>query len=107
MSAHDPLVRDLRSVVGARRCLASRGRLLAYECDALTHFKQVPAAVVLPESTVEVQEVVRVCARRGAPFCPRGAGTGLSGGATAQEGGVLIEMVRMNRILSIDAENRL
>lgn len=101
------LAADLVAVVGPARALLSRGRLLAYECDALTHFKTMPLAVVLPESTAEVQAVIRACVRHGVPFCPRGAGTGLSGGATAPRGGVLIEMVRMNRILHVDAENRL
>jgi glycolate oxidase subunit GlcD len=100
------LIRDLGAIVGPRRTISTRGRLLAYECDALTHFKQPPAAVVFPESTAEVQAIVRACARHDAPFCPRGAGTGLSGGATAPQGGVVIEMVLMNRILSIDAANR-
>jgi glycolate oxidase subunit GlcD len=54
-----------------------------------------------------VQALVRACVRHRVPFCPRGAGTGLSGGATAPEGGVLIETARMNRILAIDAPNRL
>src|SRR5262245_11280246 len=104
---NEALLRDLRAIVGDRRTFASRGRLLAYECDALTHFKQLPAAVVLPESTEEVQAVVRACVRHRVPFCPRGAGTGLSGGATAPPEGVLIEMVRMNRILRVDATNHL
>jgi glycolate oxidase subunit GlcD len=81
--------------------------LIAYECDALTHFKSLPAAVVLPETTEEVQAIVRACVRHRVPFCPRGAGTGLSGGATAPAGGVLVETVRMNRILRVDPENRL
>jgi glycolate oxidase subunit GlcD len=101
------LIRDLRAIVGERRCLATPGRLLAYECDALTHFRQVPLAVVLPETTGEVQAIVRACVRHRVPFCPRGAGTGLSGGATAPPGGVLLELTRMNRILRVDAENRL
>jgi glycolate oxidase subunit GlcD len=101
------LLEELRALLGDRRLLATPGRVLAYECDGLTHFKQRPLAVVFPESTDEVRAIVLACARLRVPLVPRGAGTGLSGGATAPPAGVVIEMARMNRILRIDAENRL
>ena len=100
-------INDLKRLLGAERCLAEPGRLLSYECDALTHFKSTPSAVVLPESTNEVQQVVRICAQHQVPFTPRGAGTGLSGGAVPAEGGVLIECSRMRRVLEVDVENRI
>ncbi len=82
--------------------------LMAYECDALTHFKRKPLAVVWPRSTSEVSDVVIACAEVGMPFTPRGAGTGLSGGALPPaDGGILIDTSRMTRILEIDSENRL
>ncbi|HYC76953.1 MAG TPA: FAD-linked oxidase C-terminal domain-containing protein, partial [Planctomycetota bacterium] len=101
------LLKALLKAVGRDRLLVEPGRLLAYECDGLTHFKGRAAAVVLPETTEELQAVVRACAAHGAPFTPRGAGTGLSGGATPAEGGVLIELARMNRILALDRDARL
>jgi glycolate oxidase len=62
--------------------------------------------VVLPRSTAEVQAVVRRCAEAGVPIVPRGSGTGLIGGAMAPQGGVMIGVNRMDRILEIDVRNR-
>lgn len=75
-----------------------------YECDAYTVEKRPPLCVVLPESTEQVQSVVRICSDHRVPYAARGAGTGLSGGATVA--GVVISTRRMNRVLRIDAENR-
>ncbi len=78
----------------------------AYECDAYTVDKSPPQVVVLPESTAEVQRVVALCNEFNLPFTPRGAGTGLSGGAMAALGGVVISLKRLKRILEIDVPNR-
>jgi glycolate oxidase subunit GlcD len=80
--------------------------LLVYEADGLTLGTHPPDAVVLPRTTADVVSVVRACREAGAPFVPRGAGTGLSGGAVAAEGGVVIECSRMDRILEVHAEDR-
>jgi len=101
------IVKELEHLLGRERCLTGPGQVLAYECDALTHFKSVPLAVLLPESTEEVQEIVRACVRHEVPFTPRGAGTGLSGGAVPAPGGVLIETSRMKRVLHVDVDNRI
>ena len=100
------LVSALRSIVGRDGCLSRPEELFVYECDALTLHSVRPAAVVLPCSRDEVQRVVRACREFGASFVPRGAGTGLSGGATAQPGGVVIECSRMDRIVELNAEDR-
>ena len=73
-----------------------------YECDGLTGHRAVPELVVLPGSTEDVQVVLRACHRERVPFVARGAGTGLSGGATPVAGGVVVSLARMNRILEID-----
>jgi glycolate oxidase subunit GlcD len=99
-------LRALRRAVGKDRVLDGPARMLAYECDALTHFKARPCAAVLPETTEHVVAAVKACVAHGVPFTARGAGTGLSGGAVPAEGGVLIECARMNRILSLDGESR-
>jgi glycolate oxidase subunit GlcD len=101
------LADTLRGIVGAEGCLARPADLLVYECDGLTLHRAAPGAVVFPRTTAEVAAVVRACRRAGVPFVPRGAGTGLSGGAVALEGGVVIECSRMDRILALDAANRL
>jgi glycolate oxidase subunit GlcD len=101
------LVERLSAIVGAEHCLARTGELFAYECDGLTLGPRRPLAVVLPATTEEVAAVVRACREAGVCFVPRGAGTGLSGGAHATESSVMIECSRMNRIVAIDAANRL
>ena len=100
------LVAALRAIVGDAHCLARPAELLPYECDGLTLHGELPAAVVLPRDTDEVARVVRACRRFGVPFVPRGAGTGLSGGAIAMEGGVVVECSRLDRVLAVDVENR-
>jgi glycolate oxidase subunit GlcD len=99
------LVLALRGVLG-ERVHDRREDLLVYECDGLTMYKTLPLAVVFPESTADVVHVVRACVEHGVPFVPRGAGTGLSGGAKPVEQSVVIETSRMRRILEIDLENR-
>ncbi|GAB4147827.1 MAG: FAD-linked oxidase C-terminal domain-containing protein [Planctomycetota bacterium] len=102
----DRIDEELRSMLGRERFLADRAALLAYECDAFTVHKSTPRAVVLPESTEEVAGIVRLLSRNGIPFVPRGAGTCLSGGPTADERSVVIETSRMNRVLEVSAEDR-
>jgi glycolate oxidase subunit GlcD len=102
----DKLIDNLRVVVGRDAVLSDPGELLVYECDGLPHHKHLPRAVVFPQSTEETSEVMRVLARHETPFTPRGAGTGLSGGALALNRGVVIELARMRRILKIDEQNR-
>jgi glycolate oxidase len=100
-------IAEFRAAVGGDGIITGRSQLQTYECDGLTNFRVMPGAVVLPRSAQEVQAVVRVCARDKIPFVSRGAGTGLSGGALPAEGGIVISLARMNRILSVDLENRL
>jgi glycolate oxidase len=97
---------ELRGVLGAEHVLTAPEQLRVYECDGLTGHRAIPELVVLPGSTEEVQAVVRACAREGVPFVARGAGTGLSGGATPFAGGVVISLARMNRILEIDLDSQ-
>lgn len=100
------LVRELRALLGEERVLASSAARRAYDCDAYTVDRSKPTAVVLPESTEEVQAVVCWCTSHDVPFTARGAGTGLSGGALPALGGVVISTKRMRRILEIDVPNR-
>lgn len=102
----DQLIESLRAVVGPKAVLAKPEELLVYECDGLPQHKHIPRAVVFPESTEATAEVMRVLSRYEVPYTPRGAGTGLSGGALALNQGVVIELARMRKIISIDAHNR-
>ncbi len=101
------LIQQLRDIVGKDCVVADETELLVYECDALTLFKRKPDAVVFATTTEQVAAIVRLAHQHRIPFIPRGSGTGLSGGATAIEGGIVIELQRMNKILSIDTENRI
>lgn len=95
----------LRAIIGADGVLASAEALRTYECDALTNMRAMPDAVVLPRSAAQVQAVLRLCHEHGVPFVARGSGTGLSGGALPIEGGIVIGLARMNRILDVDLAN--
>ncbi len=103
----DQLIKNLSAIVGRENVLAEPDELLVYECDGLPQHKHPPRAVVFPTSTEETSEVLQLLAREGVSFAPRGAGTGLSGGALAIDRGVVIELARMRQVLKIDPENRL
>ncbi len=100
------VISELISAVGPEWVISDPDQLLVYESDAQTAHYRVPQAVVLPRGTEEVARVVEVLHRHGVPMTPRGSGTGLSGGALALEGGVVIGTSRMNRILEVDPDNR-
>ena len=95
----------LVEAVGQDAVLTTTEDLAAYAFDAYTD-GSLPAAVVLPASTRDVSAVVRVARDLGVPIVPRGAGTGLCGGAVPIDGGVVISFARMNRILELDTSNR-
>ncbi|WP_420557582.1 FAD-linked oxidase C-terminal domain-containing protein [Roseovarius sp.] len=78
----------------------------AYECDGLTAYKCPPLAVVLPASTAEVSETLKICHDMGVPVVPRGAGTSLAGGALPTEDSVIIGVARMSEVLETDYDNR-
>ncbi|MDH3685232.1 MAG: FAD-binding protein [Myxococcales bacterium] len=100
------LIAALRDVTGPDGCLSRPEELFVYEVDGLTLHAARPVAVVLPRTTQEVVGVVEACRAAGVSFVPRGAGTGLSGGAVAAEGGVIIECSRLDRVLSVHPEDR-
>jgi len=101
------VARRLSDIVGAKHVITDPDHMLVYESDGLTAYRVMPRAVVLPASTEEVAEVVAALHAEGIEVVPRGAGTGLSGGALATENGVIVGLARMNRILEIDPDNRL
>ena len=99
------LLRALERLLGRERVLSSREDLLLYEYDGSVEEAR-PQCVVFPRSTDDVIGIVRLANQFKTPMVGRGAGTGLSGGALAREGGVMIVFSQMNRILEIDLENR-
>jgi glycolate oxidase len=98
---------ELRALLGDDAVLASEAARFTYEADALAIERAMPGVVVLPRSTDEVSALVRWANAHGLPVTPRGAGTGLAGGATAVLGGVVLSVNRMDRLLRIDAERML
>lgn len=89
------------------RCLVYRDEeTAAYECDGLSVYRQLPLAVALPETEAQVLRIVQICKRLGVPIVPRGAGTGLSGGATPISNGIVVSLARFTRIIDVDAYAR-
>ena len=101
------LTQRLIELVGEDGVITDPSRLLAYESDALTAYRYPPRAVVLPADTAQAAGVLSALAAERIPFVPRGAGTGLSGGALAIDRAVLVGTARMNRILSLDPAGRI
>jgi glycolate oxidase len=101
------LLQALGALLPPSRLLTQRAQLVPFESDALTAFRARPEAVVLAESQEEVVEIVRLCHREGVPFVARGSGTSLSGGSLPVEGGIVIALNRLNRVLRVDPEQRI
>ncbi|MDB5333520.1 MAG: FAD-binding oxidoreductase, partial [Phycisphaerales bacterium] len=100
------LIPELKQILPTGGILTDPAELFVYESDGFTIAKARPAAVVFPTSTDHVVAIVKVLARHDVQIVPRGSGTGLAGGCVAFENGVIVSTTRMNRILSIDLENR-
>ncbi|MGH9899234.1 MAG: FAD-binding oxidoreductase, partial [Pyrinomonadaceae bacterium] len=98
------LIKDLTWIVGEKGVISEPDERLVYDCDGIPHYKFRPQLIVLPGSTTEVSAVVRLLAKNDLPFAPRGAGTGLSGGALTDS--VSIALTRMRRLIDFDPLNR-
>src|SRR5436309_8351818 len=103
----DEVYRHLVSILGKEWVLHTPEELIVYECDGLTLHPRLPDFVVFPTCTEDVVKIMAVAQRHKMPFLPRGAGTCLSGGAIAVEGGIILEFSRMKRILDLDFGNRM
>jgi len=103
--ADEELRARFAAIVGDRHAIVEPAALLAYQSDGLAALRATPRIVVLPKTTEEVAAVVRLARTCEMPIVPRGAGTGLSGGALPVRGGIVVGLARMNAILSVDIEN--
>jgi glycolate dehydrogenase FAD-linked subunit len=100
------LVQDLHSIVGESYVLVEKEDVVVYEQDG-SIFQVMPEIVVLPGNVEEVAQVVKAARGASVPIVPRGSGTGLAGGAVPAEGGIILSLARLDRILEIDFDNRI
>jgi len=103
----DNFIALLRGQLPAECVLHQVEDLRPYECDALSAYRQLPLAVVMPQTLAQIRTTLALCSEHKVAVVVRGAGTGLSGGAMPLEHGILLSLARFNRILAIDADNRL
>lgn len=96
------LLARLKTILPSQSILADEEELGPYECDGLTAYRAMPLLVVLPETEAQVEAILRTCHELKVPVVPRGAATGLSGGAMPHEDGVVLSLAKFKRILKID-----
>ncbi len=100
------IVKALRAIVPGEGVIDAEDEIRAFECDGLMAYRQLPMVVCLPETTAEVSAVLKYCHDNGIKIVPRGAGTGLSGGALPLADAVTLGLSKFNQILEIDFDNR-
>jgi len=104
--AREALLAGLGRILPPHCLVTAHDSLVPFETDGLTAIRQVPWVVALPESVAQLEAIVGSCREHGVPIVPRGAGTGLSGGATPLADGLLLGLSKLDRILEIDPDNR-
>ncbi len=101
------IIAAMRAIVPASGAvIAEEDALRPYECDGLMAYRQLPMIVVLPENTAQLAAILKYCHHHKIRVVPRGAGTGLSGGALPMADAITISMMKFNRVLDIDWDNR-
>ena len=98
--------RALRDILPADGLLVSDEERRPYECDGLTGYRELPLAVAMPDRLDQVEQILSLCDAQGVPVIARGAGTGLSGGATPRRDALLLSMARFSRIIDVDPIGR-
>ena len=106
LQRRNDIVKQLKKLVPEATLIADQEGRRTFETDALTAYRCLPLAVVLPESTEEVSAILRFCHENHIKIVPRGAGTSLSGGALPLEDAIVLCLTRMNKVLSLDLTNR-
>ena len=100
------VIADLKKILKSENILDHEDQTRPFETDALSAYKQKPLAVVFPENTKEVSKILTYCNEARIKVVPRGAGTGLSGGALPLEDSILLCLGKFNKIIDIDYKNR-
>ncbi|NRB08342.1 MAG: glycolate oxidase subunit GlcD [Richelia sp.] len=101
-----PIIHEFETILGQNGVVKRREELITYECDGLTSYRHRPDVAVLPKTTEQVAEVVKICNKYSVPFIARGSGTGLSGGALPINNCVLIVTSLMRQLVDIDLDNQ-
>jgi glycolate oxidase len=107
LSRRDEIIKDLRKLVPETPLIDDAQGRRTYESDALTAYRGVPLAVLLPGTTEEVSKILRYCHQHRIKVVPRGAGTSLCGGALPLQDSIVLGISRMNRVLEVDPINRI
>ena len=100
------VIANLKQIIKTENILDHEDEIRPFETDALSAYKQKPLVVVFPENTREVSKILAYCNQERIKVVPRGAGTGLSGGALPLEDGILLCLSKFNKIINIDYKNR-
>ena len=100
------IIKAMQAIVPGEGVIFDETELRAFECDALMAYRQLPMIVVLPENAEQVSKILKYCHENDVKIVPRGAGTGLSGGALPLADGITLGLSKFNRVLDIDFENR-
>jgi glycolate oxidase len=106
LARRDEIIAGLRPLVAPEALIVTEDERRAFETDALTAYRKMPLAVVLPSTTEEVSAVLKFCNANGVKVVPRGAGTSLAGGAIPQEDAIVLGVAKMNRVIAVDFDNR-
>ncbi|MBX3537581.1 MAG: FAD-binding protein [Chelatococcus sp.] len=106
LARRDAIIAALAALVPAQSLITSEDERRAFETDALTAYRRMPLAVVLPTSTAEVAAVLAFCHREGVKVVPRGAGTSLAGGAIPQEDAIVLGTSKLSQVLAVDYADR-
>ena len=106
LKSRTDLIERLRRILPADNVIDEEVELRAYECDALTMYRQLPLVVVLPETVEQVSRIMALAAEMNVKVVPRGGGTSLSGGSLPLGDGILLAMGKFNSVLELDYANR-
>jgi glycolate oxidase len=106
LARRDEIVEGLSRLVAPEALIVTEDERRAFETDALTAYRKMPLAVVLPSTTEEVSAVLKFCHANAVKVVPRGAGTSLAGGAIPQEDAIVLGVAKMNRVIAVDFANR-
>jgi glycolate oxidase len=106
MSKRDRVIARLAEVLPKDALISDEAERRAYECDALTAYRCLPLAVVLPDSTEQVAAIMKICHAEGVPVVPRGSGTSLAGGALPTEDSIILGVARLRDVVEINYADR-